>query len=72
VQEIENVLVDDVETKEKNKEMQESIKEQESAVVKIECSISEREKLLEVVKESKALMENNLLQEMKKEYYIKI
>lgn len=52
--------------------MQESIKEQESAVVKIECSISEREKLLEVVKESKALMENNLLQEMKKEYYIKI
>ena len=72
MQEIENVLVDDVETKEKNKEMQESIKEQESAVVKIECSISEREKLLEVVKESKALMENNLLQEMKKEYYIKI
>ena len=41
--------------------MQESIKEQEQAVVKIECSISEREKLLEVVKESKALMENNLL-----------
>jgi len=34
--------------------------------------LTEREKLLEVVKESKALMENNLLQEMKKEYYIKI
>lgn len=61
VQEIEKVLVDDAETKEKSKEMAESIKEQEQAVVKIECSLSEREKMLEVVKDLKAKMENNLL-----------
>jgi hypothetical protein len=53
-------------------EMKESIKEQESAVVKIDFSLNERERLLEVVKESKSMLESNLLEEMKKEYYFKI
>jgi hypothetical protein len=56
----------------KNKEMQEHIKEQEKTVIKIEGSLRERERLLEAVKESHSLMQNSLIEEMKKEYNKKV
>jgi len=34
-------LIEDIETKEKSKEISDQIKEQEQAVVKIECSLGE-------------------------------
>lgn len=72
MEEIDQVLTNDAETTEKQKELQESIQEQEKAVIKIEVTLTEREKLLEAVKESKNFLETKLLEEMKKEYYIKI
>ena len=35
-------------------------------------SLSEREKLLKIVQESKNILETKLLEEMKKEYHIKV
>ena len=60
------------EAKAKDKEMQDQLKEQELTIIKIEGSLQEREKLLEAVKESHALMQNSLLEEMKKEYFKKV
>lgn len=69
---IDKAINENNEAKVKSKEMQDQLHEQEKAVIKIQGSLQEREKLLEAVKESHALMQNSLLEEMKKEYYKKI
>ena len=52
--------------------MSDQLNEQEKAVIKIQGSLQERERLLEAVKESHSLMQNTLLEEMKKEYFKKV
>ena len=69
---IDQEIEDNHEAKTKDKEMQDQLKEQELTIIKIEGSLQEREKLLEAVKESHALMQNSLLEEMKKEYFKKV
>lgn len=69
---IENAILENSEAHVKNKELQDQLQEQEKTVIKIEGSLQEREKLLEAVKESHALMQNTLLEEMKKEYFKKV
>jgi len=69
---IDGVINENNEANVKDKEMQEQLHEQEKAVIKIEGSLQEREKLLLAVKESHKLMQNSLLEEMKKEYFQKV
>lgn len=69
---VDQEIEENQEAKVKDKEMQDQLKEQELTIIKIEGSLQEREKLLEAVKESHALMQNNLLEEMKKEYFKKV
>lgn len=71
-QNIDEAIDNNNEAKVKDKEMKEQLKEQEKAVIKIEGSLQERERLLEAVKESHALMQNTILEEMKKEYQKKV
>jgi hypothetical protein len=71
-QHIHEVIHENEEAKSKDKKMQDQLYEQEKAVIKIEGSLQEREKLLEAVKESHKLMQNTLLEEMKKEYFKKV
>lgn len=73
IPETEDELINsNIEAQTKSKEMQDHIFEQEKTVIKIEGSLKEREKLLEAVKESHSLMQNSLLEEMKKEYFKKV
>lgn len=71
-EEVDEVLNESEVDKTQNIEMQEQINEHEQAVFKIEGTLKEREKLLEAVKESHSMMQNNLLDEMKKEYHQKV
>ena len=71
-QNVDEIIQENQEANEKSKEMQDHINEQEKTVIKIEGSLKEREKLLEAVKESHSLMQNSLLEEMKKEYFKKV
>lgn len=69
---LQEAILTDNEAKVRDKEMQDQLHEQEKAVIKIEGSLQEREKLLMAVKESHSLMQNTLLEEMKKEYFKKV
>ena len=68
-QNIDEAICQNVEAQSKDKEMANQLHEQEKAFIKIEGSLNERERLLTAVKESHSLMQNTLLEEMKKEYF---
>lgn len=71
-QNIDEAICQNIESQSKDIEMSSQLQEQEKAFSKIEGSLNERERLLKAVKESHGLMQNTLLEEMKKEYFKKV
>ena len=69
---LESAIENDPVAKEEDEKMKAQIKDNEQLVIVIDGSLKERERLLSAIKESHKLMQNDLLEEMKKEYHKKI